>query len=186
MVTKGRKSSTWSMTAHATTYEAGTVCVCKVHHYCPLNGSLWRLVYCDFKHDEGNVDYLYSRFPDLIISKLGNFRKRILSIILCIKTCTVWFCSLLQPLLHQDKSVFHFPPRLCCVHLFHRSFKTVLRLVINFGISHSPFLFPLITLNAPLLKQAMISALFCKTSYCYASLLRGASFCCLPQLIYKA
>lgn len=34
MVTKGRKSSTWSMTAHATTYEAGeslgaiTVCFC--------------------------------------------------------------------------------------------------------------------------------------------------------------
>lgn len=25
MVTKGRKSSTWSMTAHATTYEAGMV-----------------------------------------------------------------------------------------------------------------------------------------------------------------
>lgn len=34
MVTKGRKSSTWSMTAHATTYEAG-----KSHSFCPFLGS---------------------------------------------------------------------------------------------------------------------------------------------------
>lgn len=61
-----------------------------------------------------------------------------------------------------------------------------LRLIIDCTISHSSFLFPLITQNALLVKQAMISGLFCKTSYCYASMLRGASFYCLPQLIYKA
>lgn len=31
MVTKGRKSSTWSMTAHATTYEAGRPCCTSQH-----------------------------------------------------------------------------------------------------------------------------------------------------------